>query len=113
MRASGDPSAVRQLDAYLQALAQARPANSVLHWLRISRTSAAPVLRELVMGTRPLTHEALDELSDTHAIAFLRAALVQHGALPERDELVHRFELWTEQVTNVLPDHPDRTALRR
>jgi hypothetical protein len=113
MRTTGDPAAVATLDPYLTALQSARPANSVLHWLRTSRKSAAPILRDMITGTRPITHETLDELPDNSSIGFLRAALVRHGALPDRDEVLHRFERWIIITTNDLPDHSDRTSLRR
>ena len=113
LRATGDPDAVRILDRYLTALEAARPANSVLHWLRISRTSAAPILRDLLTGARPLTHDTLDHAPGGHATEFLRAALVKHSALPERDEICHRFERWIIATTDQLPDHPDRANLRR
>jgi hypothetical protein len=113
MRRVGDPAAVATLSRYLTALETARPANTVLHWLRISRASAAPVLREMLAGGRPITHAALDELPDSYAIEFLRAALVRHGALPDRDEVLHRFERWIITTTEILPDHPDRAHVRR
>jgi hypothetical protein len=113
MRIAGDPGAVATLSRYLSALERARPANTVLHWLRISRASAAPVLREMLAGTRPITRAALDELPDSYAIEFLRAALVRHGALPDRDEVLHRFERWIIATTEGLPDHSDRAHLRR
>ena len=113
MRATGDREAVRILDPYLTALQAARPANSVLHWLRISRTSAAPILRELLTGVLPITHDTLDHAPSGHATEFLRAALVKHGALAERDEICHRFERWIITTTDPLPDHPDRANLRR
>ena len=112
-RATGNPAAIRTLDRYLAALQTARPANSVLHWLRISRTSAAPILRDMLAGARPITHDAFDQAPAGHATEFLRAALVKHGALPERDELCHRFERWIIAGTEQLPDHPDRADLRR
>lgn len=112
LQETGNPDTLRQLDRYLAALGAARPANSVLHWLRISRTSAAPVLRELIAGTRPITHQALDDLETSYAIQFLRAALVQHGALPARDEVSHRFEHWITTMTADLAD-PDRSTVRR
>ena len=112
-RATGDPAAIKTLDRYLAALQTAGPANSVLHWLRISRTSAAPILRDMLAGARPITHDALDQAPAGHAAEFLRAALVKHGALPERDEVCHRFERWIIAATEQLPDHPDRADLRR
>jgi hypothetical protein len=113
MRATGHPDAVQTLDRYLNALQAARPANRVLHWLRVSRTSAAPLLRDLVTGARPITHDTLDNAASGHATEFLRAALVKHGALPERDEICHRFERWIITTTDQLPDHLDRANLRR
>ena len=113
LRATGDPVAVRTLGRYLTALQAARPANSVLHWLRVRRTSAAPILRDMLAGARPITHDALDQAPAGHATEFLRAAFVKHGALPERDEVCHRFEHWIVAATEQLPDHPDRADLRR
>ena len=66
----------------------------------------------MIAGTRPITHEALDDLATSYAIQFLRAALVHHGALPERDEVLHRFEHWIITMTADLPD-PDRSTVRR
>lgn len=82
-RATGDPAAIRTLDRYLAALQTAGPANSVLHWLRISRTSAAPILRDMLAGARPITHDALDQAPAGHAT---RAYLVERG-LTSKDEL--------------------------
>jgi hypothetical protein len=113
LRDTGNPETTRQLDGYLAALQAARPANSVLHWLRISRTSAAPVLRELIAGTRPITHRALDELEDSYAIQFHPGALVRHGAVPARDEVCHRFEQWITTTTTAVLANPDRSIVRR
>ena len=54
--------------------------------------SIIPVLSDLAACRMPLTHEALDELTDNQPLAHLRQTLVTVGALPESDELMVRLE---------------------
>jgi hypothetical protein len=44
------------------------------------------VLADLAAGRRELTHQALDELPDSPALAHLRHVFVGVGALPARDD---------------------------
>lgn len=76
-------------------------------WLQRSR--GARVLKELVSGSLPLTHEALDSLEPNKAVEHLRGLLVASGALPWRDPLLARFELRTELRLRAL--HPDDRRL--
>ncbi|MBV9192646.1 MAG: hypothetical protein JO168_00775 [Solirubrobacterales bacterium] len=45
------------------------------------------------------------------AVAYLRAALVAHGALPERDETSAGFDRWLARTLAGLPDGPDRAVV--
>jgi hypothetical protein len=58
----------------------------------IAMPSIVPVLSDLAAGRMPLTHEALDELTDNQPLVHLRQTLVAVGALPESDELMVRLE---------------------
>jgi hypothetical protein len=113
LRDAGDPTAVAVLAPYLDSLTRAQNADSTLRWLQ---TPTRYLLGDLLGGRIALTHEALDAaIKDTHApkvIAFVRAALVHHGVLPERDEITAAFVRWTAHATDVLEDGPDRALVR-
>lgn len=76
-------------------------------WLQRSR--GARVLRELVSGALPLTHQPLDSMEPNKAVAHLRGLLVASGALPWRDPLLARFELRSELRLRSL--HPEDRRL--
>jgi len=98
---------------YLDSLACARNPDSTLRWLQ---TPTRHLLSDLLAGRIALTHEALDAaMEDTHApraTAFVRAALVHHGVLPERDEVTAAFVRWIAHATGALEDGPDRALVR-
>ncbi|WP_405683594.1 site-specific integrase [Streptomyces sp. NBC_01387] len=71
-------------------------------WL--NKPSVSPVLSDLAVGRRALTHEALDELPDSPPLSHLRQVLVGVGALPERDEYMVRLERF---LTGLLASHQD------
>jgi hypothetical protein len=73
-------------------IATAEHSITAMRWL--TKPAIAPVLSDLAAGRRPLTHEALDELTQTPPLAHLRQTLVAVGALPERDEIMVRLEAW-------------------
>ncbi len=84
---------------------------TAMRWL--TKTSVAPVLSDLANGRRPVTHEALDELPATPALAHLRQTLVAVGALPERDEELARLEQFLTGFLASQPDTHRRKLLRR
>src|SRR3984885_1275879 len=71
--------------------------------------------KDVVDGRLELSHEAFDQrqgdAGEGSAIAYLRAALVAHGALPARDEIVAAFDRWVTRALGALPDGPDRATL--
>jgi hypothetical protein len=91
-------------------LLHAEQPDTVLSWL--AKNSGAAILRQLAAADRPLTHKALDELTDTKPLKHLRAILVATGALPVRDEHMARLE---QAITRTIGqrDNPDEQHLLR
>lgn len=105
----GDPDAIAQLQPYLSALRDGAQPWSVLNWMTVSR--GYDTLRELVTGTVPLSHKALDDLDRGQSTRYLRAALVRHGALPSRND-ADALTAWIAREVARLPESEDRTHLR-
>lgn len=89
-----------------QALLSTKNPQTMFVWLR--RSEAARVLRSLVSGALPLTHEALDGLGPNKAVAHLRELLVASGALPWRDPYVARLEARVDIILGSLHDDDRR-----
>ncbi len=108
------PSA-RSLPPGLQALrrdiATAEHPITAMRWL--TKPSIAPVLSGLADGRIPLTHQALDELGESQALAHLRQALVAVGALPARDEEMVRLEAFLTGLLASQHDTERRRLLHR
>jgi hypothetical protein len=94
-----------------QALAGTDPPSTALKWL--SRSTPRTVLTELAAGTRPLTHEALDELPASKPLTHLRSVLVATGALPARDEHLAQLHQWISQTVATRTDIDHRQLLHR
>lgn len=108
---SGDPAAVAALQGYLTALVQRPDAFSTLNWTTSSR--GYDTLRELISGALPLTHEALDTITDRgHTTLYLRADLVVYGALPERHEQSAAISALIDRELPALTNATDRLHLR-
>ena len=78
-----------------QAIVSAPQPYSVHNWLRSS--GPASILRELVAGTLPLTHEALDDHPRRRSADYLRHLLVASGLLSPRDDALVDLEAWVER----------------
>ncbi|MFC5180619.1 hypothetical protein [Actinomadura harenae] len=74
-----------------------------------SSSRAHPVLTDLAAGRLPLTHAALDSRGTSRSIDYLRVLLVAAGALPDRDEHLHRLETFARTLTTAA--HPDDRQL--
>ena len=61
----------------------------------------------------PLTHQALDELPQSQALAHLRQTLVSVGALPGRDEEMTRLEAFLSGLIESQHDAGRRRVLHR
>jgi hypothetical protein len=101
-----------RLAEYLDALAASRNPQSTLRWMHMP---AFALVEDVVDGRLELCHHAFDERQGARgegsAIAYLRAALVAHGALPERDETAAAFERWLARTLPELRDGPDRATV--
>jgi hypothetical protein len=88
-----DPApALGVLTAALRSVASLRTG---LGWL--ARSPAVPLLAALARGEQPLSHATLDTAAASRggrafAVEHLRRLLVASGALPDRDEHLHRLE---------------------
>ncbi len=110
LRRTGDPDAVARLGPYLDALAASCSADGVLRWLE--RSQSAVTLHELAAGALAISHEALDALDRGQTTTHLRAALVEHGALPARHEQAAALQRATARALARLPDGEDRAHVR-
>jgi len=102
------------LQPLLQALRDVEQPRSVLGWL--ARSPAVPILAALATGQAPLHHQTLDRAgaddgSRSFAIEHLRQLLVASGALPDRNEPLHRLQQRLATVIDTA--HPDDQAVLR
>lgn len=82
---------------------------TALNWLR--RGAGAPLLAALADGQIPLSHAGLDAQPAGRGVDYLRALLVAHGALSERDEALARLERRVAQLLAEVVDVEDRRVL--
>jgi len=116
----------KQLDEVMGAAGDALPAGlatlrlelagaghpgTAMRWL--AKPSVTPVLAGLSAGRIALTHEALDKLPATPALAHLRQTLVAVGALPPRDEEMIRLEAFLATLLGAQHDTERRRMLHR
>jgi hypothetical protein len=100
-----------ELRSLYQSLTTVKRPATVASWLD---SSAVPViLRDLKTRTRPLTHEALDELPAGKPVEHLRSVLVAIGTLPPRDEQMARLERWITVTIAGCGDCGERELLHR
>ncbi len=103
-----------EIAAELQPLAAALKsmprANSGLTWIRQPHVQA--FLQQLAL--RPvISHEIVDTLPAHRTRDHVRGLLVEHGALPRRDEHHARYEAWAAQALQRLPEGENRDIMRR
>ncbi|WP_330433847.1 hypothetical protein OIC43_03455 [Streptomyces sp. NBC_00825] len=99
-----------ELEPVFQALLKPPP-RTVLHWIHKVPARRA-VLQTLATERGPLTHEVLDRFATAPTIAYLRAALVAAGALPDRDEQLARLERWLAKTIARVSSAEERRILR-
>ncbi len=75
-----------------RAIVSANKPYSVCNWLRSS--GPASILGDLVSGTLPLSHDALDALPNRGSADHLRHLLVAAGLLPARNDALVALEEW-------------------
>jgi integrase len=103
-----------QISAALVPVADALKAmerpNSGLTWIKQDHVTAflTALARTPVIG-----HDALDALPSSRTRDYVRGLLVEHGALPRRDERLARFIDWSEHALHRLPEGEHRDIARR
>jgi hypothetical protein len=91
------------------AIVAAGSARSAPNWLR--RGAGAPVPAAIAGGELALSHQALDSWPARRPADYVRALLVAHGALPDRDEALARLERDTAGLLAGVTDTQDRRIL--
>jgi len=109
LKRTGDPAAIEALQGYLAALAAGAKPWTVLGWMHSSRSYQT--LLELASGALALTHDALDTVDGGQSTIYLRAALVAHGALPERHQQTAALAAFISREVLRVPDGPERLHL--
>lgn len=98
------------LELIATALKSMKRANSGLTWIRQPHVTA--FLQQL--ATSPvITHEAIDDLPPSRTREYVRGLLVEHNALPRRDELSARFSVWAENALEQITTIQHRDIIRR
>jgi hypothetical protein len=85
-------------------------ANSRMTWIQQPHVTA--FLRQLA-ATPVITHTRIDELPASRTREYVRGLLVEHNALPRRDELSARFSEWSEQALERVTSQKNRDIIRR
>lgn len=80
--------------------------NSGVTWLRNPAVSG--LLRRLGTGEVALSHGALDALPASKTVQHIRGLLVEHGALPHRDEYLAMYERWLHTKLAAVDDPHQR-----
>lgn len=99
-----------QLQVIVEALTAMHRPNSGLVWIR--QTHVQSVLRELARHPT-LTHDVLDQLPAGRTANYMRSLLVEHGALPSRDERLARFQTWAAAAQQRIANEEHRKAVAR
>lgn len=99
-----------ELRAVATALKSMKRANSGLTW--IQQPHVTEFLQRLA-AEPAITHAGLDELPSSRTREYVRGLLVEHNALPRRDELSTRFSDWAEQALDRITNPSHRDITRR
>ena len=93
------------------ALKSMKRSNSAVTWIRQRHVTA--FLRDLAVALS-ITHEKLDELPGADRTRnYVRGLLVEHGALPRRDELTVRYAQWATSALARVSGDEHRDVVRR
>ena len=94
-----------------QALKSMKRSNSGVTWIRQSHVTT--FLKDLAVAPT-ITHEKLDELPGAERTRdYVRGLLVEHGALPRRDELAVRYHQWATGALERVSSDDHRDVVRR
>lgn len=99
-----------QLQVIVDALTAMPRANSGLTWIR--QKHVGDVLRELARHPM-LTHEVIDQLPPGRTTNYVRSLLVEHQALPSRDERLATFQSWAATAQQRITTDAHRKVIAR
>jgi hypothetical protein len=99
-----------QLQIVVDALTAMHRPNSGLTWIRQAHVQS--VLRGLARHPT-LTHEVLDQLPTGRTTDYMRSLLVEHRALPSRDERLARFQASAVTAKQRITTEEHRKVLAR
>lgn len=93
------------------ALKSMKRSNSGVTWIRQRHVTA--FLRDLAIAPT-ITHERLDDLQGADRTRnYIRNLLVEHGALPRRDEFSIRYDQWATSALERVSSDDHRDVVRR
>lgn len=84
--------------------------NSGLTWIRQPHVST---FLQRLAATAMITHDGFDQLPASRTRDYVRALLIEHGALPHRDENLARFQHWAAQALDRVTDPGLRDVISR
>jgi integrase len=94
-----------------RALKPMKRSNSGVTWIRQRHVTA--FLKDVAVAPS-ITHEKLDEPPGADRTRnYIRGLLVEHGALPRRDELAIRYDQWATGALERVSSDDHRDAVRR
>lgn len=99
------------LVSLIDVLAGVDRPESIHTWKRSPKVTG--LLRGLGDGSLTLEHSSFDTAPAGSAREHIRALLVHHGLLPDRDRHLARFESWLQQELASIPDHAVRRPLEQ
>ncbi|MGH3449121.1 MAG: hypothetical protein ACRDQW_00005, partial [Haloechinothrix sp.] len=107
----GTGAVAAELVPVARALKSMKRSNSGVTWIRQRHVTA--FLKDLAVAPT-ITHEKLDELPGAdRARNYIRGLLVEHGALPRRDELAVRYDQWAAGALERVSSDEHRDVVRR
>lgn len=83
-----------ELASFIDALGDMEVPRGGLSWL--SHQATAERISAIATGVVALSHDGLDTLAMSNGREHLRALLVTHGVLPERDRYLAAYERWAK-----------------
>lgn len=101
------PTELRPLAEHITAMA--RPRSGIL-WL--SRPGPAGILRAIVRGQVPRTHEGIHTLEPARSAIYIRDLMVAAGVLPPVDRRLFLFEQWWPTWLETVEDREQHRTLR-
>ncbi|WP_037607575.1 hypothetical protein [Streptacidiphilus rugosus] len=107
--ADADGVVPARLSGLASALLAGEPL-AALRWTNMPTSRA--MLAHLIASREPITHEALDAAPSERAARHLRAILVAHGVLPERDEQLAALERWITRALAEISNPEDRRVVQ-